>query len=36
MRLDERQLVEELTLLVRTHWIAFSSGEEHFGRLAQE
>jgi hypothetical protein len=36
MRLDERQLLEELKLLVRTHWIAFSSGEELFLRLAQE
>ena len=36
MRLDERQLVEELKLLVRTHWIVFSSGAEPFSRLAQE
>lgn len=36
MRMDERQLLEELKLLARTHWIAFSSGEEHFRRLAQE
>ena len=36
MKLDERQLVEELKLLVRTHWIGFASGEEQFARLAQE
>lgn len=36
MRLDERQLIEELKLLVRTHWIVLASGEEQFARLAQE
>jgi len=36
MQLDERQLVDELKLLVRTHWIAFDSGAEQFARLAQE
>ncbi|MBV8518962.1 MAG: DUF4388 domain-containing protein [Acidobacteria bacterium] len=36
MKLDERQLVEELKLLVRTHWIVITAGEEQFRRLAQE
>lgn len=36
MRMDERQLFEELRLLARTRWIAFSAGEDVFRRLAQE
>ena len=36
LRLDERQLLEELKLLARTHWITFESGEQVFRRLAQE
>ena len=36
MKMDERQLLEELKLLVRTHWVGFASGGELFARLAQE
>jgi hypothetical protein len=36
LRMDERQLFEELHLLARTHWITFSAGEDVFRRLAQE
>jgi uncharacterized protein DUF4388 len=36
MRMDERQLLEELKLLARTQWIAFAAGGEVFHRLAQE
>ena len=36
MRLDERQLLEDLKLLVRTHWVGFSAGEQVFQQLAQE
>jgi hypothetical protein len=36
LRMDERQLFEESRLLARTHWIAFSAGENVFRRLAQE
>ena len=36
MRLDERALFEELKLLVRTHWVGFSAGDQVFAQLAQE
>lgn len=36
MHLDERQLLEEMKLLVRTHWVGFSAGEQVFAQLAQE
>jgi DNA-binding MarR family transcriptional regulator len=36
MRMDERQLLEELKLLERTRWIAFAAGADVFQRLAQE
>jgi hypothetical protein len=36
MRMDERQLFEELRLLARTSWIAFVRGEEQFRRMAEE
>ena len=36
MRLDERPLLEELKLLVRTHWVGFNAGEPVFAQLAQE
>ena len=36
MQLDERQLFEELKLLVRTHWVGFDAGEQVFQQLAQE
>lgn len=36
MQMDERPLVEELKLLLRTRWIAFASGDDLFARAAQE
>lgn len=36
MRMDERQFIDELKLLERTHWIAFASGEDLFRRVAQD
>lgn len=36
MHMDERQFIEELKLLVRTHWLGFASGAEVFEKLAQE
>lgn len=36
LRLDERVFLDELKLLVRTHWLAFAGGAEVFDRIAAE
>jgi hypothetical protein len=36
LNLEEREFLEELKLLVRTHWIHFASGHDAFERLCSE
>ncbi len=36
LQLDERQFLDELKLLVRTHWLGFARGADAFERLCAE
>lgn len=36
LKMDERQFLEELKLLVRTRWVDFTKGGEEFARIAAE
>jgi len=36
LNMDEREFLEELKLLVRTHWLDFVRGAEEFARMAAE